>query len=114
MALTPRHSTKSEFSGFNIGDRPKSNIAKRHRTGTEQLSTESKLLFLADNNRQFLLLQNRTPQPVWVNFNNIASETDGFEISAGGFLQRDIDTVPKGDIHMLGSFADQNINFELG
>jgi len=92
----------------------KSAVTRRHRTGVEILQTSSRLVFLSDPSRSFILFQNRSPLSVWINFNATASMIEGIEIGSGRSFERDSNSTPTGEIHMLGSFNAQPLNFEIG
>ena len=89
-------------------------IRDAHTSGIRILTTESKLEFprLAKI-RLYLLFQNRSLQPIWINFGAPAAQDSGIEIPVGGNYERDTN-VPITDIHVLGAYNGQPLNYVFG
>lgn len=89
-------------------------IREAHTSGIRVLTTESKIEFprLA-RKRNYLLFQNRSLMPLWINFGAPAAQDSGIEIPVGGNYERDT-TVPITDIHVLGAYNGQQLNYVFG
>jgi len=61
----------------------------------------------ANNNRTYLLIQNKSAAPVYFSFGNKANVYDGVEIVAGGNYEPYI--YPSSSLHMIASVADSDV-----
>jgi len=84
---------------------------REHISGTVILNTFSELKFpKVQHARKYLLFQNRTPSPMWINFSSPSDPKQGVEIPAGGSYERDTNA-PTADIFMNGSYTGQTLNY---
>lgn len=89
-------------------------IHNAHTSGVRVLTVESKLEFpRVAKIRKYLLFQNRSLQPFWIDFGAAATQEGGIEIPVGGNYERDT-SVPITDIHVLGSYTGQILNYVFG
>lgn len=60
--------------------------------------------------RTYLLLENRSVGPIYLNYDTHADSVNGIEIAAGGHYELE-DSPPQNDIYLIGSqVSDQRIN----
>lgn len=65
--------------------------------------------------RTYLLIENRSADAIYINFDTHADAVNGIEIAAGGNYERE-QFVPNNDIYILGAAAgnDQRVNVTEG
>lgn len=81
-----------------------------HRTEVCNSGNKKPILYPPQGRRLYLLLENRSPAEIYINFGRPANILDGIRLYPGGTYEREI-AVPQGEIHLCGSTAgDQFIN----
>lgn len=64
--------------------------------------------------RTYLLIENRSAGPVYLNYDTHADSVNGIEIAAGGLYERE-ESAPQNEIFIIGSqVGDQRLNVTEG